>query len=146
MHFVFHHKIQDDVPDIVQLSVQQKLIVFGLKSGVIGVIQIESANPNFVPSVWRGERDNISNSLNLCPQVVGGRGNMLLNQNSITHNRKCKQKGRSPFNDLQLQIFETLKDMTVTAITIGKTKRCFYVGTSCGIISLFSFMVSLVIL
>ena len=110
---------------ILEVSKPQELVVFGLESGLVGTIQLKSCKPNWIPSDDEAIGDNIKN---------------LISFNDLEVQSKPKSNG------LNLQFHEALNEMTITAITISDAKRCFYVGTSEGVVSCFLYTVNIPLL
>ena len=109
---------------MVEVSKSQSLIVFGLTSGLIGVLQMDSSNPNWFPS---NDRENDSIPFDLRHNIA---------KNSLNF------PSSSSKNRFNLQLHETLNEMTVTSIKICNSVKHFYVGTSQGIVSCFKYDVS----
>ena len=106
------------------MSKPQGIVVFCLETGLMGVIRLKSSNPNLIPEI-NGKDNQIyhcpfRDDQYDCPTVLDGRS-------------------KSGYN---LQLHETFNDMKITAITICSSRKCFYVGTSEGIVSFFKYEVS----
>ena len=110
---------------ILEVSKPQELVVFGLESGLVGTIQLKSCKLNWISSDDEAIGDNIKN---------------LISFNDLEVQSKPKSNG------LNLQFHEALNEMTITAITISDAKRCFYVGTSEGVVSCFLYTVNIPLL
>ena len=111
----------------MEVSRSQNLVVFGLESGLIGILQMQSSNPNWTPSLQ--EENPIPSDL------LSGAKRWKYDYSS--------QSSEAPKKGFNLQLHETLHDMSITAIKICDTIKCFYVGTSEGIVSCFMYEVRL---
>ena len=103
--------------------------MFGFESGLIGVLQLQSSTPNWTPS---------------CDVDVDGQRLFQVSpRNAATfhHNGLEAAKPGSNKKGYNLQLHETFNEMSITAIKISKTIKCFYVGTSQGIVSCFKYEV-----
>ena len=112
--------------EIIEASKSQNLVVFGLESGLIGILQMQSSDPNWTPS--SDLEDN-----QILPDMFTGTDKW--NYNKYNQSSGPIKKG------CNLQLHETLNQMTITAIKICDTAKCFYVGTSEGIVSCFMYEV-----
>ena len=108
------------------MSKPQGLVVFGLETGIIGVIQLKSASPNLIPKQNGSEDQQYHYTF---PDFED-------NCNVLNFAAGFQASG------YHLQLHETFLDKTITAINICIAKKCFYVGTSEGIVSCFKYEVS----
>ena len=108
------------------MSKPQGLVVFGLETGIIGVIQLKSESPNLIPKQDGSENQPYHYTL---PDFED-------NCNVLNLSAGFQASGYN------LQLHETFLDKTITAINICTAKKCFYVGTSEGIVSCFKYEVS----
>ena len=106
------------------MSKPQGIVVFCLETGLMGVIQLNSSNPNLIPEI-----NGTENQIYHYPS----QGDLVDGTTFLANSSK------SGYN---LQLHETFIDMTITAITICSSFKCFYVGTSEGIVSCFKYEVS----
>ena len=118
--------IQNGKVEIVEVSKPQEIVVFGLETGVIGVIKLKSSNPNLILK-QNGNESQMYHYAFPSPEF---------------HNDGVYFATESPKSGYNLQLHETFIEMTITAINICTAKKCFYVGTSEGIVSCINFEVS----
>ena len=104
--------------------------MFGFESGLIGVLQLQSTNPNWTPSFDVDVDDQ---------QLFHGS-----THNTPTTHRNVMETTRLGSNKkgYNLQLHDIFNEMSITSIKISKTTKCFYVGTTEGIVSCVKYEVS----
>ena len=100
--------------------------MFSLETGIIGVLQLKSLIPNLIPEKNESEDQQCHYTF---PDFED-------NCNVLSFAAGCQKSGYN------LQLHDTFLDKTITAINICTSKKCFYVGTSEGIVSCFKYEVS----